>query len=202
MSRLRALLADRRAASAAEFGLVLPLFILVLLGVIDAARFLYDYNQAEKATQMGARLAVVATPIPTNLINANFVGVGGLTPGDSIPVAAMGSIKCTDAACVCEPSGSTCIGAGAHNAAAFDAIFARTRAFKQDITQANLEVIYSGSGLGFAGDPSGMDPSPIVTVRLKNLPFRPTILLNMLSVNLPAFATSLTAEDLVGSNSN
>ena len=34
------LLRDRRGASAAEFGLVLPLLVILLLGLIDAGRFI------------------------------------------------------------------------------------------------------------------------------------------------------------------
>ena len=53
------LLRDRSAASAAEFALVLPLLLLFLFGIIDAGRFMWEYNRAEKATQVGARVAVV-----------------------------------------------------------------------------------------------------------------------------------------------
>ena len=38
---------------------MLPLLILFLFGIIDAGRFLWEINRAEKATQVGARLAVV-----------------------------------------------------------------------------------------------------------------------------------------------
>ncbi len=55
---------DRRGASAAEFALVLPLLLLLLFGIIDAGRFLYETNRAEKATQMGARYAIVTNVIP------------------------------------------------------------------------------------------------------------------------------------------
>ena len=59
-----ALIRDERGASAAEFALVLPLLLLLLFGIIDAGRLAWEFNRAEKATQVGARVAVVTDPIP------------------------------------------------------------------------------------------------------------------------------------------
>ena len=39
---IKRLLRNRSGASAAEFGLVLPLLIILLLGIIDAGRFIWD----------------------------------------------------------------------------------------------------------------------------------------------------------------
>src|SRR4029079_2329055 len=55
MVMLRHLWRDERAASAAEFGLIVPILTLLLFSVIDAGRFMWEYNRAEKATQAGAR---------------------------------------------------------------------------------------------------------------------------------------------------
>jgi Flp pilus assembly protein TadG len=71
MRLLRQLLRDRRAASAAEFALVLPLLLVLMFGIIDMGRFFWQLNESEKATQMGARMAVVTTPVlPTWLEKA------------------------------------------------------------------------------------------------------------------------------------
>ena len=70
------------------------------------------------------------------------------------------------------------------------------------LQNANIIVEYSGSGLGFAGDPNGPDISPIITVRLQNLSYTPITLSPIgTTVNLPDFAYSLTAEDASGSSS-
>ena len=84
-----------------EFGLILPLLLLFLLGIIDAGRFLWEFNRAEKATQAGARFAVVSDPVAPGLITADYVGVGGLTQGDIIPASAFGKVTCTSTACTC-----------------------------------------------------------------------------------------------------
>ena len=56
---------------------------------------MWEYNKAEKATQVGAREAVVTDVIPGGLATASYVGqtVGGavLTQGDRIPAAALGT---------------------------------------------------------------------------------------------------------------
>ena len=68
MRTVRRLLNSEGAASAAEFALVLPLLLLLLFGIIDAGRFMWECNRAEKATQMGVRFAVVTDPVPSDFI--------------------------------------------------------------------------------------------------------------------------------------
>ena len=68
-----------RAASAAEFALILPIFLLFFFGIIDGGRFLYEVNQGGKAAQIGARMAVVTEPLVPQLFSQSYVGetVGG-----------------------------------------------------------------------------------------------------------------------------
>ena len=42
----------------------MPVLILFLLGIIDVGRYMWSINELEKATQMGARMAVVTTWFP------------------------------------------------------------------------------------------------------------------------------------------
>ena len=82
MRRLTALLIDRRASSAAEFAMVLPLLIMFLLGIIDVGRLLWTVNRIEKSTQMGVRFAIVTNPIPVGLTNSSSkVSAVGLVVG-------------------------------------------------------------------------------------------------------------------------
>jgi hypothetical protein len=47
-----------------------------------------------------------------------------------------------------------------------------------------------------------MDVAPLVTVELTGLQFRPIALFNAVTLPFPAFTTTLTAEDSVGTVSN
>ena len=47
-----------------------------------------------------------------------------------------------------------------------------------------------------------MEIAPLVTVELIGVQFRPLVLFNSVAFNLPAFRTTLTAEDSSGSQSN
>jgi hypothetical protein len=168
MKIVHSLWPNRRGATAAEFAMVLPLLVILLFAVIDGGRFVWEYNRAEKATQVGARMAVVTDVLSTGLRDNDYVGVvvGGETvdPGERIPVGALGTIVCTNTACTCA---GACSGIGAgYDGPAFARLVERMKDIKPDIAPANVEVIYSGSGLGYAGDPTGMDLSPLVTVRL------------------------------------
>lgn len=200
----RRLRLDRSGASAVEFALVLPLLLLLLFGIIDAGRFLWEVNKAEKATQVGARVAVVTNPLPPGLATASYVGntSGGtaLTQGDLIPASALGLVTCTNISCICTTS--PCPALGTMLPADFTRIYSRMSNMKRDITPANVLVTYRGSGLGYAGDPNGMEISPLVTVELTGVQFRPAVGLMLRSVTLPNFRTTLTAEDSAGTVSN
>ena len=190
-------------ASAAEFALILPVFLLFLLGLIDVGRYAWAINEAEKATQTGARWAVATDVLSPGLASANYVGVtvGGvtLTQGDRIPAAALGLMRCTSSACTCVTN--PCPTPGTMPAARFAALAARMRDIKGDIAPANVVVEYSGSGLGYAGDPNGIEISPFVTVRLQNMTF-PLLFMLGRRVGLPSFRYSLPMEDGLGTTSN
>jgi Flp pilus assembly protein TadG len=203
--RVRSLLRNDGGAGAAEFALVLPLLILLIFGIIDVGRWLWTYNQAEKATQMGARFAVVADATAgdnatTTGIYASYLNVGGLTQGDPIPPGAFGKVTCTSSGCTCTTT--PCPGLGTANGAAFTNVVDRMRAFLPQIAPGNVTIEYSSSGLGYAGDPNGADLAPLVTVRLSGLQFQPIVALALVTMNMPDFHSSLTFEDGVGAQSN
>lgn len=193
---------NQSGSTAAEFGLVLPLLLLFLFGIIDVGRWIWTYNEAEKATQMGARFAVVANSITSGL-NSSYVGVGGLTQGDVIPASAFGKITCTDTSCTCTTA--PCPTLGTFTQANFRNVVDRMKLFLPGLQYSNVTVEYSSSGLGYAGSPVLPDLSPMVTVKIGTptaLQFRPITILAITSVNMPAFTTTLSAEDLSGSVSN
>jgi len=203
-SFLRRFVRDGRGATAAEFALVLPLALLFFFGIIDAGRLFFNLDRGEKATQIGARWAVVTDPIVPELTTTSYVGktVDGvtLTQGDRIPADALGLITCNQTSCDCNPG--PCPDNGVtRNGTAFDILLARIQQIMPNITASNLIVEYRGSGLGYAGDPNGMEISPLVTVRIAGLTFSPLILFG-LNVTLPDFSYTLSMEDGQGTESN
>ena len=190
---LTRLIREERGA-AGEFALLLPLIILFLLGIIDAGRYAYAFNQGEKATQTGTRFAVVTDPVAT-AVSQSFLDVdtsaGTLAQGDRIPADALPLVSCPAAGG----------GDGGTDAAARGRLVARMQQIWPAIEDANVVIDYEGSGLGYAGNPDGLDIAPFVTVRLTGMEFT-SILLFGANVGFPDFAYTLTMEDGTGTGSN
>ncbi len=220
MKRLRTFLADPSAATAAEFALVLPVALLFLLGIIDVGRYFWSINRLEKAVQVGTRYAVATDIVAADLnaIDYTDFDCNGtvLTPGDTICKDALGTITCTGNAgavtCACADSAlgpdSCPSDLSDVNSAAFTNIVARMRVIAPQIGSNDVRISYSGSGIGFAGDPRADDNgttnnnndtplaevSPIVTVQVLNQRLRAISLLG-LGLRLPSFQYSQTLED-------
>jgi len=202
MSSFRLLRSDTRGASGAEFALVLPLLLILLFGLIDGGRFMWEFNRAEKATQMGARYAVVTDPVVgSGFYDYSFSINDGVPQGQQVPTDDFDNASCSNGSC-------TCVGGGicdavAYDDTAFQAIVSRMSAFYPPITPDDVVVEYKNVGVGYAGDPNGPDVEPMVTVKLQNLSFRPiTCLVFACSITMPNFSASVTSEDLAGSYSN
>jgi len=202
MSVIGRLLRSERAASAAEFALVLPLLLLLLFGIVDSGRFMWEYNQAEKATQMGVRYAVVTDPVLNGLYTYSFSISGGIPQGTAVPTTSFDTATCTNGACTCLPGGGFCNGT-AYDATAFTNLVTRMSYMYPQIAASNVQIQYKNVGLGFAGDPDGPDVSPLVTVSLTGLQFHPiTCLVFACSISMPDFRAGLTLEDATGTESN
>lgn len=207
MSRLRLILRARGGASAAEFAMVLPLALLLLFGLFDVGNYAWTLNQAEKAVQMGARYAVSTALVPAGLNSFETIGLscpgGVLKPGDRICREALGAVRCTgsDGAAACTCARGPCPDLGAANAEAFARIVTRMHVFMPLLRAGNVSVTYSGSGIGYAGDP-GLDDrgdplsdiAPLVTVEVGGISLR-TMSLFGGSVALPPVRATLTLED-------
>ena len=215
MSLLRAFLRDRRGASAAEFALVLPLFLLFLLGTIDAGRYIWAVNEAEKATQIGVRWAVATQIIPggsdsNGLLQHDFIG-DGVETGTAVDSTNFPGVSCqasgTTVACTCKTSGQcknftyTTTTTASKNAWA--SLIGRMQAIYPGLSASNVLIDYDNAGLGYAGDPNGADVAPLVTVSLRDLRFQPmTLILFNGTLPIPRASYSLTLEDGQGTDSN
>lgn len=204
MKTIARLLRCDRASSAAEFALVLPLLLIFLFGIIDGGRFLWEFNEAEKATQMGVRYAVVTDPVLSGLTDYDFTTSSDAIPaGSTVPAANFTSASCTSSSCSCAPNSAGVCGGVSLNPTALDGLRDRMAAMYPPIQTSNIEVDYTNVGLGFAGNPDGSDVSPLVTVKLTGLQFHPiTCLIFACSISMPNFSAALTAEDLSGTVAN
>lgn len=208
--RVASLRSDRRAAAGAEFALVVPVVLVLMFGIIDAGRFMWELNRAEKATQIGVRMAAVTDPLSPDLIAANFA-TGTVKAGDLIPASSLGTVLCTSTGCTCETS--PCPFSSGTVAAGFSTVLVtRMAQIYPRITAANVQVRYSGSGFGYAGSPpSGgggppvaeqMEVSPLITVSLTGLNFDFVSALGLADIMMPPASATLTAEDASGTFSN
>jgi len=177
-------------ASAAEFAMVFLIFVVIVFGIIDFSRALWQWNMAEKAAQMGVRLAVVNDMVPADLMTWDGVTDGGYNVGTEVPLGGTfaNAIVCTSVGCS---------GQWGFDQTAFDRILTRIQALYAGVQAENLVVEYRHVGLGVAGNPLGPDIDPAVTVKLTGLTFDFITpgLSGVASISMPDFASTLTAED-------
>ena len=201
---------DQRGAAAVEVAIVFGVLLVLTISLIEFALALWQWNSAEKATQLGVRYAVESDPVATAFTSYSGIDAG-FEPGQSLDtgnVAAF-TVRCTSSGCTCVPSGSCPTEFGNNptdDPAAFTAIVDKTRGIFPRIQPENVVVKYSHVGMGFAGR-LGADLVPIVTVELQGLTFD-FLLLSFLGpmlygattvptgIPMPTFAATLTGEDL------
>ena len=204
---IRILWRRSEGAAAIEFALVCIPLLLITIGIMEFAFALFQWNAAEKATQMGARMAVVSTPVAGGLNTFNGK-IAGIEFGDPAAVFSTGG-----ATVICTGDGSSgnCtnvlagIYGGAYLPAVHNRIINKMREIFPRIAADNVAVEYGFINLGFAGRPCG--PVPSVTVRLQNMSFDFIVidaLLNAFfsgggfasSLAMPDFTATLVGEDL------
>ncbi len=194
----RRLARDQRGISATEFVIVGGVFFMLIFGMVDFSRAMWEWNAAAKATHWGVRYAIVNDMVAIRFVDFNG-GLEGVDAGTSVPVGAV----------IGSPLGTatfTCTNTGCNGNAdpdddfdvdAFGLIVAQMQAIYDKIQPENVIVEYRHIGLGFSGDPFGPDLQPLVTVRLVDLQFvfiTPG-LAGILNIPMPDFAATMTGED-------
>ena len=188
---MQSFIRDRGGTSTVEFALVALLFFGIVFGVIDAARMMWQWNRADKATHWGVRFAATNDPPASGLASIDCLLAAG---GNGVPCPLTtlnpNPVVCTSSGC----SGNY----GAFDSAAFNAIVNQMRAIDGDITPANVRIEYRHIGLGFAGNPYGSDITPLITVKLTGMSFRflTPILSSLTTIAMPDFRATMTAEDM------
>lgn len=200
---------DEAGISFTEAMLVIPIVLLMLAAMIEFGTAVYQWNQITKATQIGARLAAVSSPITGDAAYAALsdypatTDVGGTTipviDGDTTP-SPFNSVTCGAGAAACDtgrlarlldggdgscqPSGELAL-VGMCDIAPF-------------IAAENVRVTYYGAGLGYVGRPYG--PVSTITVELRDLSFDflfiDELIPGLSSLTIPAQPVSITSEDV------
>ena len=184
----------RRGTSSVEFAAVVLLFLVLVLGIADFARALWQWNLAARATQIGVRTAAVHDPAALNVRRLD--GTLAAAVGEAVPAAALdpNPTVCTRDGC---GAGLAALDPALLDAAAFARIVERMRATHRRIDAAKVIVEYRHVGLGLAGNPEGPDIDPLITVRLRDLSFEFLAIgfLGLPAIALPDFRATLSAED-------
>ena len=160
---LHRLARDKRGISSIEFVIVASVFFMLIFGMVDFSRAMWEWNAAAKATHWGVRYAVVNDMVSIRM--AEFSGVlAGVDAGEAVDpdesthphagvvVANLGTdiFTCTNTGCNgnADPDSD-------FDVDAFALIVARMQAIYDKIQPENVIVEYHHIGLGFAGDPLG-----------------------------------------------
>src|SRR5262249_25192078 len=203
---------DQRGAVMIEATIAMTIVFVLVLGAIDVFLLFYQWNAAAKAVEVGARLAAVSDPVAAGLNRLSRSVVNASVP----PGAAMPDFTVTcdgrTATCTCN-NASICRGVTAYDRAAMNTIvYGRGSSSCSDsksaettgmcdifsrITPANVVIVYTQTGHGYAGRPSG--PLPTIKISLQNLPFQFYFLGGLMGfrdLQIPASTVSVTAEDM------
>lgn len=206
-----------------EVTVMMTLIFIFVLGGIDFLFAFYQYNAAAKAVERGARVAAVWAPVATGLNSlstsalTNGCSGASCTAGGAMPyfkVTCDGSLATPACSCdsgycsgltysadalaaiVCGRGSTDTTACGNGTCPASTSLY--TTGMCQilgNIRPRNVKVVYTQTGLGYAGRPGG--PVPTITVSLVNVPFIYYFLgglLNFANITMPPLTTSITGE--------
>ncbi len=186
----------------AEFGLIASVVILVLLGTLDFGVAFWQWNQATKALQLGARLAATSDPVSSDLKTWDGTS-GSVAPGDPMPyferrcsgataTCANGTFDATALNTIVYGRGQTSCPATPTGLPGMCSVFPRVK-------PQNVAIDYVQTGMGFAGRPGG--PVPTITLRLVGMTYDFLVLnrlLHLPRLSMANLSVTTTAEDMAG----
>lgn len=182
--------------STVEALITFPLLLIAIAVFVEFGFAVFQWNQTVKAVQLGARLAAVSNPLPTDMsaLTADYPATqGGPTPTTPVTVSCgAGATACTASEIqrLVRGSDGTCN-------ANFGTSLPGMCDYNANIGVNNVIISYHRSGLGYVGRPSG--PVVTVTVGVSGLSFNLPILgrlLGLSTITIPSHPVSVTGEDL------
>jgi len=186
---------DEDGISLTEALLVTPIVLLVFTTFIEFGFAVFQWNQAAKATQHGARMLAVSDPLLNDM--SGFTSDYPAEQGGPVPATAR-SFSCGAGTVACDTTEMQRLITGSDASCTFVSgtklgmcdIFPR-------ISANSVLITYYRSGLGYVGRPDG--PVLSITVELRNLNFEFLFLGRFLPVSvltIPAHPVTITSEDM------
>ncbi len=99
----------RRGQSLVEFALVLPIFFLLLFGVLDLGRGVLAFNSVSNAAREGVRTAIVDQTVSAIKARAARTSTGAALSAGDIRIAFRRSDDPTNISNVCNPVREGCV---------------------------------------------------------------------------------------------
>jgi Flp pilus assembly protein TadG len=175
-----------------EMSIIIMLLLSTTFAVVDIGFALWQFNSADKATQIAVRAAIVSDPVADGLQNY-----------DCMTATAIPGTWCSDPAAqsfgtvVCEGKTASCTGGFAFSTITANEILAKINGINGAITMDNVVFEYEDLRLGFAGRGA---PIAAVTVRLVDMNFEFLLLDAFIAgsgpISMPDFRSTLSTEDL------
>jgi Flp pilus assembly protein TadG len=194
------LLRDRCGATMVEFTLVAPAFFVLTFGIVEFGTALFQWNEAAKAAELGARLAATSDPVwpPLTSLQGTENGNSNATAGTAWPSTDNYGVSCSGATSACTVISGTGGFVGVANSGSGSAatnnfnptalnniVYGRGQTacgtYSGDhfpgmcdlfnrVRPANVVIEYRYSGLGYVSRPEG--PIPTVVLKLTGLTFQ------------------------------
>lgn len=195
---------EENGTTMVEMALVGTLLLVLALGFVDFGYAFYQWNAANKAVQVGARLASVSNPVATGLTleagaPANPDDVGQPVPSGTYDYVCTANSAGT-ASCSC--AAGTCQSLTADQTAFNlilngDATRPGMKSFFPALKASEVRIEYDATGLGYWTRPGG--PVPTIKVSIVNHPFQFFFLgglLGFTNITMPNMLSTVTGEDL------
>ncbi|MBC7164154.1 MAG: pilus assembly protein [Roseovarius sp.] len=196
-SLIRRFWRDDGGLALTEALLTIPIMLLVLAAMVEFGVAVFQWNQATKAVQIGARRAVVSSPIVGDAAYASLgdFSASGTLPGDPVPVVPA-SVSCRGATCNTVRLNRLLTG-GDGVCGAVGGGFVGMCDVAPFLRAENVMVTYHRSFLGYVGRPYGQVST--VTVELRDVTVDFVLidtLLGIDNITIPSQPVSMTSEDL------
>lgn len=170
-----------------EMTLVITLLLVLVLGFVDFGLAFYQWNAANKAVQVGARVAAVSDPVATVAILSSASTTDTALIGEPMPTGSY-SFTCNS---------TSCTNGAAFNPIAFDRIADRMEMTFPGLDSTRIQISYVATGLGYWTRPGGAVPT--IRVSIEGQPFEFFFLGGLLSfadITMPNMLSTITGEDL------